>query len=67
MDELEKLKRLVPHWMEHNDEHAEIYQKWSEKMLSLRMNELSEILKKLHQESKKLRELFKEAMKMLDV
>jgi len=67
MDEIEKLKRLIPHWMEHNDEHAETYQNWSEKVSSLGMKELSEVLKKLHQESKKLRELFEEAMRMIDV
>jgi hypothetical protein len=67
MDEIEKLKRLIPHWMEHNDEHAETYQNWSEKVFSLGMKELSEILKKLYQESKKLRELFEEAMRMIDV
>ena len=67
MDELEKLKKLIPHWMEHNDEHAETYQSWAEKMSSLGMKELSEILMKLHQESKKLRELFEEAMRMIDV
>jgi len=67
MDEIGKLKKLIPHWMEHNDEHAETYQNWSEKVSSLGMKELSEILKKLHQEFKKLRELFEEAMRMIDV
>lgn len=67
MDELEKLKKLIPHWMEHNDEHTEIYQSWAKKMSSLGMKELSEILIKLHQESKKLRKLFEEAMRMTNV
>jgi hypothetical protein len=67
MDELEKLKKLIPHWMEHNDEHAETYQNWAAKVSSLGMKELSEILTKLHRESKKLRELFEEAMRMINV
>jgi uncharacterized protein YukE len=53
--------------MEHNDEHAETYQSWAEKMSSLGMKELSEILIKLHQESRKLKELFEQAMRMIDV
>jgi hypothetical protein len=67
MDELEKLKKLIPHWMEHNDEHAETYQNWAAKVSSLGMKELSEILTKLHRESKKLRELFVEAIRMINV
>jgi hypothetical protein len=67
MDELEKLRKLIPHWMEHNDEHAETYKSWAEKMSSLGKKELSEILIRLHQESRKLREFFKEAMGMIDV
>jgi hypothetical protein len=67
MDEIEKLKKLIPHWMEHNDEHAETYKSWAEKMSSLKKKELSEILIRLYQESKKLRELFKEAMRMIEV
>jgi hypothetical protein len=67
MDEVEKLKKLIPHWMEHNDEHAETYKDWAEKMSSLEKKELSEILIRLHQESRKLKALFKEAMRMIDV
>ncbi|NWF94207.1 MAG: hypothetical protein HXY46_15005 [Syntrophaceae bacterium] len=66
MDELEKLKKLVPHWMEHNDEHAETYKKWAEKASSLGKEELSGILMRLHQESRKLRRLFEEAMRTID-
>jgi hypothetical protein len=67
MDELEKLKKLIPHWMEHNDEHAETYKSWAEKVSSLGKKELSEILIRLHQETKTLRELFEEAMKMINI
>jgi len=28
MNEVEKLQVLIPHWMEHNDEHAEEYRRW---------------------------------------
>ena len=30
MNEVEKLRVLIPHWMEHNEEHAEEYRRWAE-------------------------------------
>jgi hypothetical protein len=50
--------------MEHNDEHAEIYRSWAEKASSLGKEELSETLKRLYRETKKLNSLFKEAIKV---
>jgi hypothetical protein len=29
MNEIEKLRILIPHWMEHNNEHAEEYRRWA--------------------------------------
>ena len=66
MDEVEKLKILLPHWMEHNDEHAKTYKDWAEKMSSLGKKELSEVLAVIHQESQKLRRLFQEALRVAD-
>ncbi|MCX7913465.1 MAG: hypothetical protein N2511_02630 [Thermodesulfovibrionales bacterium] len=63
MDDVTKLKRLLHHWMEHNDEHAETYKEWAEKISKLGKGELSDILLKLHVESKKLKDLFQEALK----
>ncbi len=66
MDDLEKLKRLLPHWMEHNDEHAKTYQEWAEKMSSSGKKELSETLMAIHRESRKLRSLFEEALRLAE-
>ena len=66
MDDLEKLKKLLPHWMEHNDEHAKTYKDWAEKMSSLGKKELSEALRVIHQESQKLGKLFEEALRVVD-
>ncbi|MEW6416702.1 MAG: hypothetical protein AB1480_01080 [Nitrospirota bacterium] len=52
MDELEKLKMLLHHQMEHNNEHAAIYRDWAEKASSLGNNELSRILDLLYHETK---------------
>jgi hypothetical protein len=30
MTEMEKLRALLPHWMEHNDEHAAEYERWAD-------------------------------------
>ena len=30
MNEVEKLRVLIPHWIEHNQEHAAEFRKWSE-------------------------------------
>jgi len=65
MNELEKLKVLLPHWMGHNNEHAESYRDWAEKVSSLGNEELSKILFSLSHETRKLNELFEEAMKKI--
>jgi hypothetical protein len=30
MDDIQKLRVLIPHWMEHNEEHALEFQRWAE-------------------------------------
>ena len=66
MDDVEKLKILLPHWMKHNDEHTKTYKDWAEKMSSLGKEELSEALKAIYQENQKLREFFEEALRVVD-
>jgi len=65
VNEFEKLKKLLHHWIEHNDEHAEAYLDWSKKASSLGNKELSRILEKISVESKKLNDLFIEAIKAI--
>ncbi len=31
MKEMDKLRLLLPHWIEHNGEHADEFKKWAEK------------------------------------
>ncbi len=66
MDEVQKLKILLPHWMEHNDEHAKTYKDWAQKMSFLGKKELSEALEAIHQESQRLGGLFQEALRIVD-
>ncbi len=30
MNEVEKLRVLIPHWIEHNEEHASEFRRWAE-------------------------------------
>jgi hypothetical protein len=64
MNEREKLKHLLHHWIEHNHEHAEIYGEWAEKASAAGNHELSKILGRLHHETLKLNELIEEAIKI---
>jgi len=65
MNELEKLKSLLHHWQEHNDEHAETYRDWARKTASLGNKELSLILESLYTQTKELSELFEKARKKI--
>lgn len=65
MTELEKLKHLLEHWIEHNEAHVQTYSEWATKTASLGKKELSIILKQIADESKKLQGLFKKALKSI--
>jgi hypothetical protein len=65
VDELEKLKMLLLHWMEHNNEHAEAYRNWASKALSLGNREISEILDLLYYETRRLNRLIEKAIKKI--
>ena len=42
MTELEKLKHLLQHWMEHNNAHVKTYTEWAEKAEALERKDFSE-------------------------
>lgn len=60
MRELERLKKLLDHWSEHNLEHAETYREWAEKISKLGNRDAAETLERLSLETKKLQSLFEE-------
>jgi len=35
MNELKKLRIMIPHWIEHNEEHAKEFRKWAHKQWDL--------------------------------
>jgi hypothetical protein len=62
MTELEKLKHLIEHWIEHNNAHVKTYSEWALKAESLGKKGLSGVLMKIAEESRKLEGLFQEAL-----
>jgi transposase len=65
MDDLGKLAALLRHWMEHNDEHAETYREWARKAALWGKDDLSAILQRLHDETRKARDTFEEALQTI--
>ncbi len=65
MTEIDKLKHLLKHWLDHNDAHIETYNEWASKAESLGEKELSGILNQIAEDSKKLNGLFDKALKIL--
>jgi Asp-tRNA(Asn)/Glu-tRNA(Gln) amidotransferase B subunit len=62
MDDLDKLAKLLRHWMEHNDEHAETYREWARKTAQWGRDDVSTVLQRLHDETRKTRGIFEEAL-----
>lgn len=44
MNDLKKLQLLLPHWIEHNQEHAQEFQAWAERMQGIDKADLAESL-----------------------
>lgn len=61
MDELKKLRHLIEHWMEHNEEHERTYRDWAAQADILGRPELADILRQIAHESKQMEELFSRA------
>lgn len=65
MTELEKLKHLLKHWIEHNDAHVINYSGWAAKVEALGEKELSGVLNQIAEDSKKLNGLFNKAIDII--
>lgn len=65
MTELEKLKHLLEHWIEHNNDHVKTYEEWASKAGSLGQKELADILGRIAEDSKELEALFLQASKII--
>jgi rubrerythrin len=65
MTELERLRHLLEHWIEHNNAHIRTYSEWARKAEGLGERELSNILKQIAEETKRLEDLFKKALEQI--
>jgi len=65
MTDLEKLKHLLDHWMEHNDAHVKTYSEWADKAASMDRKDIAEILNQIIDESKNINTLFEKAKKII--
>jgi hypothetical protein len=61
MDDLQKLKHLIVHWKEHNEEHAQTYLEWSKKADGAGKGELAALLRELADGTLKMGKLFDRA------
>lgn len=65
MTDLEKLKHLLDHWMEHNDAHVKTYSEWADKAASMDRKDIAEILDQIMDESRNMNSLFEKAKKII--
>jgi hypothetical protein len=65
MDDISKLRHLLEHWSEHNEEHAKTYLEWAEKAAASGDKELSSILKEIAENTKRMDGLFEKAKKAI--
>jgi len=66
MDDMAKLKSLIEHWIEHNQEHVRNYAEWADKALKAGKPELSDSLREVAAETKRMERLFLKARKVFD-
>jgi|Deesub1362B_J571_1020462.scaffolds.fasta_scaffold00156_26 hypothetical protein len=66
MELMEKLRRLISHWQEHNREHAESYRRWAQEASLAGYQEIAEVLDRLYRETIEIDALFEEAWKEVD-
>jgi len=64
MKDTDKLKHLLEHWAEHNEEHAKTYLDWAEKAAASGAKELAAVLKEIAESTKKINGLFEKAKKI---
>ena len=65
MDEIEKSKILLNHWIEHNETHIKSYKEWAEKLKEMGYNEISQKIKEAADIILIVNEKFKQAEEML--
>jgi hypothetical protein len=65
-DDLAKLRILLPHWIEHNDEHAESFRKWAGRARELGLEAVAEQIEEAVGRMKGCNEALSAALKALE-
>ena len=63
--DIDKLRHLLKHWVEHNEAHVKTYNEWADKSESMGKHDLALIIREIADKSEKLDELFKRAMEIV--
>ncbi len=53
LSDREKLTRMLEHWVQHNEEHAQSYGKWADKARSLGEEEIHDLLQEMAGEARR--------------
>ncbi|MDH7486151.1 MAG: hypothetical protein QHJ81_07715 [Anaerolineae bacterium] len=65
MSDLAKLQVLLPHWMEHNDEHAAEFREWAEKARAAGQEDMAEEINRAARQLKSVNEALAAALEKL--
>jgi acyl-CoA reductase-like NAD-dependent aldehyde dehydrogenase len=65
MTDIEKLRALLPHWMEHNEEHAVEFAGWAEKASSAGQAEVAQMIRRAAEEMRQANDTLRTALKEL--
>lgn len=65
MDDLERLKVMLEHWLEHNREHVQTYKEWAERADAMGRKDIARVLSDISLESERVENLFIEALSMV--
>jgi hypothetical protein len=65
MTDQDKLRALLPHWIEHNDEHAAEFRTWAERARAAGQDEVAEEIDTAAKELGWVNEALAEALKKL--
>lgn len=66
MEIVDRLRKLLLHWQEHNEEHAQSYKKWAKEAEASGFHKVAGILEQVHGETLKINSLFEEARREVE-
>jgi len=65
-EDLTKLRILLPHWIEHNGEHAERFREWAEKAREMGLEEVAQRIEEAVERMAACNAALTEALKALE-